>query len=198
MYEKQRYIYNEHMRLVCAPATTIGLNPAQALYAHDYRGHLLELGCGNGSFAITLLDKTLVKPATLIDISDVSIDAAKQGLSTWNVDAKCVRCAIEEYVPSETFDTIAFWEGLEHIVNLEVVLHKVAAWLNPRGIFVGSVPDGRICDHETHVQYFDRGGLEILLSRYFGIVEVQDIDLNEMGEMHLVYRCSHENRNWQR
>lgn len=182
--EDQRTGYNYHMQNACGVEPGLGLNPQQELLSPLYKGDsLLDAGCGNGGFSYTLLARKHVKFATLLDISDTSIDWAYKTLhfieSVNNIKFDptpvLVRCALEEFETQEKFDLIGFWEGLEHIIDLDIALSKICLLLKHDGVFVGSVPIGYEFDHESHLHHFDIDSLTSVLERYFDCVFVQPV-----------------------
>lgn len=187
-YNESRENHNIIMQQIPI-ANTIGLNPMQQIYQDYYHGALLEIGPGNGSFTITLLLNSMVKEATLVDISDVSKKLCEQSLAKWGLSAICVRSAIEEYETTEKFDTIVFWEGLEHVIDIDIALAKICSLISNDGWFIGSVPNEKICYHETHKQIFTIASLSSLLKKYFLDIEVMPFDLTSHGEVHLLYKA---------
>jgi len=184
-----REIYNKHMTEKCNVADNLVLAPPEKQYRGCYCGDLLEIGCGNGRFSLTLLNDGSIRSATLIDIADVCIEYVKQGLIRWGLRATCIRAAFEEQSFTSRFDVVAFWEGLEHIQRLDPVLRKISSILESGGIFVGSVPDGYTCDHMTHLHHFSQSDLHDLLARYFDTVSVERLDVSADGQIHLTYLC---------
>ena len=192
--EKQRAAYNAHMMFACGVDPNIGINCVEAAFREIYKGKsLLEIGCGNGRFAFTMLYEYDFDTATLIDLSDVSIEYACKTLAGVNnrygvkLNATIIRTSLEEFAPREKFDMVAFWEGLEHVIDLDLALSKISECLRSDGHFIGSVPDGHTCDHESHLHYFNRQTLNTLLSRYFSNVNIKRIDITGTSEWHFAF-----------
>lgn len=180
--EKQRKEYNLHMQTACGAGPGLGINPQQELLLPLYKGDsLLDVGCGNGYFSYTLLARKYVKFATLVDISDTSIEWAHKTLRLIESDNNIkfnpapiiIRCALEKFETQEAFDLISFWEGLEHVIDLDVALSKICLLLKHNGVFVGSVPVGYEFDHASHLHHFSIDSLTSVLERYFDCVFVQ-------------------------
>lgn len=103
------------------------------------RGHILEIGCGEG-----LLQERLHADAYSkfvgVDLSEVAI---KKTTHLQN-DAVQYLCAdMEQFVPSEKYDIIVFNESLYYSLRPVRLLKKYLASLKKKGVIIVSIYHGR-------------------------------------------------------
>lgn len=141
------------------------------------KSHVLDVGCSSGNFGRELIDK---KQCTVvgIDICKDDIVLAREYLTEVyerNVEK-------DELSDLGQFDVIIMADVIEHLIDPVGALKKIASQLKPNGRLVFSVPNmaniavrlellaGRfeyrkygLLD-ETHLHYYDRVQLEMVLS----------------------------------
>ena len=109
-------------------------NAATRHFPKHFRGRLLDVGCGDGSFAL------MMKRAGW-DVSVVEIDtAALARLRDQGLEAKHSAIALEEGF-DHTFDAITCWHVLEHVLDPPRLLKWMANLLSPRGFVHITVPN---------------------------------------------------------
>lgn len=107
---------------------------ATRYFPRGFRGRLLDVGCGDGSFAL------LMKRAGW-DVSVVEIDtAALARLRQQGLQAKHAAEALEEGF-DRPFDVIACWHVLEHVIDPVALMKWIGGLLAPRGVAHVTVPN---------------------------------------------------------
>jgi 2-polyprenyl-3-methyl-5-hydroxy-6-metoxy-1,4-benzoquinol methylase len=106
----------------------------EACFPADFRGRILDIGCGDGSFALHMKSRGWEVAATEID--PATIDR----LGKAGVDAKLSATADAQGFEKK-FDAITCWHVLEHMERPRQVVDWVKTQLNPSGCFQASVPN---------------------------------------------------------
>lgn len=126
----------------------------------DLTGPVLDLGCGDGDFAMVTFDQPL----------DVGVDP-------WTGPVrKAVKLDVYRMVVQGSGDTLPFDEGyfnsavsnsvLEHIPDLDAVLMDLARVLRPGALFLFCVPNQNFLPNLSVSNFFDRIGLRGLGNAY--------------------------------
>lgn len=115
---------------------------------------VLEIGCGTGTSALCE-QKAKV---TAIDVSDNAIDAARDRLSLYGLDAEVLHinaADILDGLPGRTFDFIIFFASLEHMTFDERIQSIRAAFkmLNPGGHLVLAEIPNRLWYIDGHTSW---------------------------------------------
>src|SRR3954468_8333245 len=99
-------------------------------------GHLLNAGCGAGSFTLRLLDAGY--EVTSVDASDAFVERVRQLVG----DRGAVELADLHALRFEagTFDAIVCGEVLEHLDDDQTAVREFARVLKPGGVVLASVP----------------------------------------------------------
>lgn len=191
-----RQIYNKHMDESCEVVDRLGLSNVEEVFSHLFRGDLLEVGCGNGKLGLTLLSDKSVDSVAFLDVSDVCIEYVCQGIRKFAIMDRDLwalyRDTLEEceFTKRGNFNTITFFEGLEHVIDVKVAVDRIHSLLRDGGIFIGSVPVGTVCDHPTHLHHFHEGDIQEVLSDKFSSIEVKSILVRqETDERHYVFKA---------
>lgn len=100
--------------------------------------NVLDLGCGNGRFIFSLLDRKIGNNFTGIDISESNIDFAKSELLRYNNTNVVFRIEnVEEYRFEQSgYDLIMCNHMLWHMKKLSEFLGKISVTLCPEGILL--------------------------------------------------------------
>lgn len=172
--------------------TLDGLSPidkiiSERIAAQAKRDFMLEVGCGNGRVAISLLVKDTIDELVMIDIADAMVWNAEETASLHGVKPIVIRSSLESFQWQALFDIILAQEILEHLFNVHEGLTKIESLLLPGGLFLGTVPKLHTCDAVVHLHYFTRSSLEKLLSDYFDNVLVAEIDATGLCQIHLIF-----------
>jgi 2-polyprenyl-3-methyl-5-hydroxy-6-metoxy-1,4-benzoquinol methylase len=97
---------------------------------------LAEIGSGGGH-VLRMFPRAKL---TAFDVSDVFLDTARKNLAGY--DVKFVKGEIDKLdVPAASFDRIICTEVLEHTVDPDAILAKIAKILRPSGVAVITVPN---------------------------------------------------------
>ncbi len=106
----------------------------EACFTPGFRGRILDIGCGDGSFALHMKSRGWTVAATEID-PDTIDRLAKAG-----IDAKLSATADAEGF-DQPFDAITCWHVLEHMERPGRVVEWVKSQLAPGGFFQATVPN---------------------------------------------------------
>jgi SAM-dependent methyltransferase len=138
---------------------------------HTDRGSILDLGCWVGF----LLDEARGRGwrATGVEPSAFASGYARQrfGLEVHTADL------MEAELPGRSFDAVFMGDVIEHLPDPGAALDHVATLLEPRGVLALALPDAgsrlaRLMGRHwwsvipTHVQYFTRRSMALLLVRH--------------------------------
>jgi ubiquinone/menaquinone biosynthesis C-methylase UbiE len=134
-YERAEVVHEvvEAKRSAVCYAFMVGLVTKRTNKVGDKR--ILDIGCGDGSFAIRLRKYSEVFG---IDISQKAIDLArKAGLSAYRTDIS------REKLPfgSEYFDVVYMGDVIEHLLNPDFAICEVLRVLKQGGFLVLSTPN---------------------------------------------------------
>jgi 2-polyprenyl-3-methyl-5-hydroxy-6-metoxy-1,4-benzoquinol methylase len=132
-YYPQRYRGNRHSftgSMRCA----LRRRMIEACFPAGFRGKILDIGCGDGSFAVHMKSRGWDVAATEID--SATIDRLRQA----GIDAKLSGTADAEGFDRK-FDAITCWHVLEHMESPRCVVDWVKTQLKAGGFFQTSVPN---------------------------------------------------------
>ena len=106
---------------------------------------LLDLGCLDGSFALTI-GHQLGLTVTGVDLTQEGIDIAKQRAKAFNVRADFHQGTVEEWLAKfaeegRKFEVITFFEIIEHVKDVQLCLRLIDNVLAPGGSVLVSTPD---------------------------------------------------------
>ena len=118
------------------------------LLALNKNDKVLELGCGTGRLSLNVAPK--VKSFTGIDISEKTIEKAKEHLHFDNIKLLCADFL--EYTFNEKFDLVFSSLTFMHIKEKLEAIAKISSLLNPNGRVVISLDKNR----ETYIEYGTR------------------------------------------
>lgn len=136
--------------------------------------HVLDLGCGWGSFSLYAASRFPGARFTAVSNSRtqkayIDDEARRRGLSNLEV----VTCDINAFAPGRTFDRMVSVEMLEHVRNYDVLFGRIASWLKPDGrMFV------HVFCHDRYAYPFETDGDNDWMARYFftgGIMPSADL-----------------------
>jgi SAM-dependent methyltransferase len=146
---------------------------------HCPSGRLLEVGCAYGFFLDEARRHYEVRGV------DIHQDGCRYACEKFAVDARAGNF-LTMPIEADSFDAVAMWDMLEHVPNPQEFLGKAAGILKKNGYVFFSTLDitsllprlqgrgWRQIHPPTHVSYFSRKSLEILLDRAgFTVVSVK-------------------------
>jgi 2-polyprenyl-3-methyl-5-hydroxy-6-metoxy-1,4-benzoquinol methylase len=166
-YYPQRYRGNRH-GFTGGLRSTLRCRAIESCFPKGFRGRVLDIGCGDGSFALHMKQRGWEVAATEIDPD--TIDRLCKG----GIDAKLSANAEQEGF-EKPFDAITCWHVLEHMERPLRVAEWVRTQLATGGVFQATVPNvasvqarlfGRRWIHldvPRHRQHFTPATLETLL-----------------------------------
>ena len=100
-------------------------------------GHsILDLGCGWGAFSLYAAAR--FPNSAVLGVSNsnsqrqyIESQARLRGLTNLRI----VTCDINSFEPGQSFDRIVSVEMMEHVRNYQLLLKRVACWMNPNALF---------------------------------------------------------------
>ncbi len=105
------------------------------------RGHLLDIGCGTGSFLVFM--RSLGWDVAGLESDPKAVQVAREGHGL-----KVTEADIEDAdLPEATYDAITMGHVIEHVLNPVQVLRVVFRWLKPGGTLVIRTPNARSWGH---------------------------------------------------
>ncbi len=148
--------------LGAAEAAMLELTAERARLADGQR--VLDLGCGWGSLSLWAAARYPKSQLTAVSNSRTQRDfiedqARRRGLQNLTVRTADVRML---ELPDASFDRIVSVEMFEHMRNYELLLHRIARWLDRDGsLFV------HVFAHRQHAYPFEDGGRTDWMAREF-------------------------------
>lgn len=151
-------------------------SPRAELAAHVPQDakRILDIGCGAGAFGRSLKQRG-AEEVIGIEIEERPCALAKDVLD----EALCGDIERME-LPFEPghFDCVTFGDVLEHLVEPDKVLRRIAPLLAPEGLLIASIPNARFCQvvqmlAEGRWKYDDAGILDRTHLRFFTAIEMQ-------------------------
>lgn len=138
----------------------------------------LDLGCRDGK--LTEHFKNKADYILGVDVDRVALDQARARLPQSEFIEMDILGNWHE-IGGRKFDVILCSEVLEHVYFPERVISRMVEYLNPGGVFIGSVPNAFFIKHRlrylfgkrvgtpledpTHITQFDAGLLKVMLER---------------------------------
>lgn len=104
---------------------------------------LLDLGCLDGSFALTVA-KHHGCEVTGIDLTQDGIDIARRRAAEHGLPATFHQGAIEDVMPTlepHSFDVVTWFEIIEHVKDVQAVIKAIDRLVKPGGSILVSTPD---------------------------------------------------------
>jgi ubiquinone/menaquinone biosynthesis C-methylase UbiE len=109
-----------------------------ALQGRALQGDVLEIGCGSGAMAASMLRANPAIRLTATDFDGAMVDVARARLGRFG-DRVVVRQADATALPFEdsSFDCVVTFLMLHHVIKWETALAEVARVLRPGGTLLG-------------------------------------------------------------
>lgn len=130
--------------------------------------HILDLGCGWGSFTLYAAARYTGSQFTAVSNSRtqkafIDGEAARRGLT----NVRVITADVNAFAPDVTFDRIVSVEMLEHVRNYAALFSRIRTWLKPDGqMFVHVFCHARFAypfevdgDNDWMARYFFTGGI---------------------------------------
>jgi SAM-dependent methyltransferase len=106
----------------------------ESCFPRGFRGRLLDVGCGDGSFAVYMHNRGWEVAVTEIDLATID------RLRLRGIDAKQSHDAVADGF-AKPFDAITSWHVMEHVEHPLQTAEWVRSQLKPEGIFQATVPN---------------------------------------------------------
>jgi 2-polyprenyl-3-methyl-5-hydroxy-6-metoxy-1,4-benzoquinol methylase len=115
----------------------------------------LEVGVGHGLFTAEVMRRNPGVEVTLVDISQTSLDLAREMLDTFRLDASRVRFVHGDYLTTSLgegeYDMLIMGEVLEHVNDAPEFLRRARQLIRPDGtIFMSTCANCPAVDHVYH------------------------------------------------
>jgi SAM-dependent methyltransferase len=103
-------------------------------FPKNFRGRILDLGCGTGAFAMEMQGRGWTVAVTELD------DAVLDGMRARGMEARSPADALRDGF-SDKFDAITAWHVLEHVPRPRELAEWSRRNLKPGGVFQATVPN---------------------------------------------------------
>jgi len=149
--------------------------------------HILDLGCGWGSFALWAAER--FPAAHIVAMSNSAeqrrfIEARRDKLGLSGLEV--VTAEVAGFTPSRDFDRIVSVEMFEHVRNHRELMRRISGWLKPEGkLFV------HVFCHRRHLYPFEPAGLGGWMAQHFfsgGLMPSWDYLLRYLDDLELLDR----------
>jgi cyclopropane-fatty-acyl-phospholipid synthase len=124
---------------------------------------VLELGCGWGSLSLWMAEKYPNSQITAVSNSrtqkeHIDAEAARRGFKNLTI----ITCDMNVFEAPATYERVVSVEMFEHMKNYQLLLGKIARWLEPGGkLFV------HIFTHREFAYHYEDKGPNDWMTRYF-------------------------------
>jgi cyclopropane-fatty-acyl-phospholipid synthase len=190
------YFENERSTLADAEDAALTITCQRAGLAEGQE--ILELGCGWGSLSLWMAEHFPHSRITAVSNSGpqrqfIESEARSRGLGNLQV----ITADMNDFAPGQVkFDRIVSVEMFEHMRNYELLLSRIASWLQADGqLFV------HIFCHRELVYPFNTEGASNWMGRYFftgGIMPSANLLHQFNSEMHVTQQFQWNGRHYQR
>ena len=127
-YRGDRHAFTDRLRV------RLRAHMLQRHFPNGFRGRLLDIGCGDGHFALTMRDAGWKLSVTEINQTTL------QHLRAGGIEAMTPRDAMARGF-GHAFDAVTCWHVLEHVISPRELVRWARSILTPDGIFQVTVPD---------------------------------------------------------
>jgi MPBQ/MSBQ methyltransferase len=113
--------------------------------------HLLDMGCGFGSFVLASMERGI--QAVGIDTDEIKLEFARARTNMTPAQAEAIYQygdALNVKFPDATFDVITAWNLLEHVPKVSDLIAEAYRLLKPGGYFIGVAPNYLAVRQEAH------------------------------------------------
>jgi 2-polyprenyl-3-methyl-5-hydroxy-6-metoxy-1,4-benzoquinol methylase len=121
---------------------------------------ILDAGCGTGDCLKMLRDEYGCLRLTGTDFSGVALEIAAEACP----QAELHQIDMTRRLP-QRFDLILCQQVLEHLVHPGEALQNLASMLQPGGVILIAVPDGRLDDFAGHIHFWSKDSLPLFLQQ---------------------------------
>ncbi|WP_374089780.1 class I SAM-dependent methyltransferase [Methylomicrobium lacus] len=148
-------------------------------------GHILDIGCGDGSISLPLLTHYQCQQLTLLDMSSSMLSLAKKKI-TEDISGR-VKFINENFIDTELdpqgYDLILCLGVLAHVDSPAEVIARIARFLKPGGILILEVTDS----------YHPIGAILGLYHRMLDYLVVNKHKLNWLRTKDIILTCQEHN-----
>lgn len=131
------------------------------LWLESTLGHVLDYGCGDGSFLARIAKRCVTR-------TGVDIDPEKIKKASCGTGIRAIHIRPGEPLPFEdgTFNTVVFQEVIEHVADERAILAELTRVLAPGGILLLTTP------HRGLLTFLDPGNLKFAMPRFHRFIHV--------------------------
>lgn len=158
------------------------------LQEHVSEGIILDIGCGDGYFALELANSS--RRLIGVDMLDQRVNRANNVANKLNKNAEFISCFAEQLPYSDNyFDTTILSHMLEHVHNPDVTLLESIRVTKSKGKLIAIVPTD-IGRDPTHIRVLHFADLNKMLSQYGQVSQKYIIGTKGIGYILTVDKSS--------
>ncbi len=160
--------------------------------------HVLDLGCGWGSFSLWMAERNPSLSITAVSNSNTQREYIQSRIDALGLhNLKVLTADVNELsLPEGSFDKVISVEMFEHVRNYAVLLARISSWLKPGGVLFTHI----FC-HKELIYPFEPEGESNWMARYFftgGLMPAADTLLSFQDDLSLEDRWLHDGTHYER
>jgi len=160
---EEEYFLKDYLSIAPIPLGLVRAVDCRYLSTVEFKGKILDIGCGDGLFAKILFKNRTNLLDTGIDFDSVELRKAK----TTTMYKNLIQCSVTQMpLPSCSYDTVFSNSVLEHIPDLDGALAEIGRVMKPGGRFIFTVPSELLSEQMFFSELLKKIGLKSLGAYY--------------------------------